>query len=83
MRDRQLLGRALTLEPAEYLEGSAIDDPIRSPFDHFGDLFHEFGLDQSAPSRGIQVWAILKEIGARGMRDRVARHHGLARRAAE
>jgi aromatic-L-amino-acid decarboxylase len=83
VRDRSLLGRALTLEPAEYLEGSAVDGPVQSAFDNFGDVFHDFGLDQSAPSRGIQVWAILKEIGARGIRERIIRHHDFARRVAD
>ncbi len=33
--------------------------------------------------RGLAVWAILKEIGADGMRDRVRRHLDSARRVAE
>ncbi len=77
--DRNLLGRALTLEPAEYLEGSIGQGEHRSPFDTFGDQYHEFGVAQSAPSRGVMVWAILKEIGAQGMRDRVSRHNSYAR----
>ncbi len=78
--DRALLGRAFTLEPAEYLEGSVSTGEILSPFDNFGELFHDFNLEQSAPSRGVQVWAILKEIGAEGMRARVVRHNDFARR---
>ena len=83
VRDRSLLGRAMTLESAEYLEGSEVTGEVQSPFDNFGDVYHDFGVDQSAPSRGVQVWAILKEIGARGMRERVVRHHGYARHLAE
>ena len=38
VRDRGLLGRAFTLEPAEYLEG-AVDNGMEavSPFDSFGE----------------------------------------------
>lgn len=83
--DRALLGRAFTLEPAEYLEGAVVTDeePPESPFDSFGELYHDFNLDQSAPSRGVMVWAVLKEIGAAGMRDRVRRHMGFARHLAD
>lgn len=83
VRDRAILGRALTLEPAEYLEGAAVEGEVRSPFDSFGDAYHDFNLDQSAPSRGVAVWAILLEIGAEGMRERVSRHIGFARHLAE
>jgi len=80
VRDRALMGRAFTLEPAAYLEGSIDrEEHIESPFDGFGEVLHEFNLDQSAPSRGVQVWAILKEIGKSGMTDRVKRHNGFAR----
>jgi aromatic-L-amino-acid/L-tryptophan decarboxylase len=82
-RDRAGLGRAFTLEPAEYLEGAAAAGEPRSPFDDFGDAYHDFNLDQSAPSRGAAVWAVLLEIGAEGMRERVVRHLDFARRVAE
>jgi len=84
VRDRSLLGRAFTLEPAEYLEG-AVDTGVDavSPFDNFGELFHDFNLDQSAPSRGVVVWALLREIGAEGLRERVRRHNDYARRLAD
>lgn len=82
VRDGALLGRAFTLEPAEYLEGAAGNGEINSPFDHFGEQYHHFGLEQSAPARGVQVWAILKEIGAEGMRERVVRHNSFARHLA-
>ena len=84
VRDRGVMGRAFTLEPAEYLEG-AVDSQaeVASPFDGFGELFHDFNLDQSAPSRGAIVWAVLREIGAAGMRDRVRRHRDFAARLAE
>ena len=80
VRDKDLMGRAYTLEPAAYLEGSIGNQPdVDSPFDGFGEVLHEFNLDQSAPSRGVQVWAILREIGKAGMAARVKRHNGFAR----
>lgn len=84
VRDRDLLFRTFTLEPADYLEGSEISaGEVASPFDAFGEPHFHFGVDQSAPSRGVRVWAILKEIGAAGMRERVVRHNSFARRLAE
>jgi aromatic-L-amino-acid decarboxylase len=79
VRDRALLGRAFTMEPAEYLEGSASSGSIESPFDEFGELYHDFNIEQSAQSRGVTVWAILSEIGRSGLRDRIARHLDFAR----
>ncbi|HEV8535313.1 MAG TPA: aminotransferase class V-fold PLP-dependent enzyme [Candidatus Limnocylindria bacterium] len=79
VRDRATLGRAFTLEPAEYLEGSASAGTPQSPFDEFGELYHDFNVEQSAQSRGVTVWAILTEIGRDGLRDRVRRHLDFAR----
>ena len=83
VRDRALLGRAFTVEPAEYLEPDPAPGDLESPFDDFGDLYVDFGVEQSAPARGAQVWAILREIGADGMRERVVRHNTFARQLAE
>jgi aromatic-L-amino-acid decarboxylase len=81
VRDQALLGRAFTMEPAEYLEGAVGvgTGQVQSPFDDFGELYHHFGVEASTPSRGVQVWAILREIGAEGMRERVMRHNDFAR----
>ena len=83
VRDRARLGRAFTLEPAEYLEGAASEGEPESPFDDFGDPYHDFSLEQSAPSRGAAVWAVLLEIGADGMRERITRHLDYARHVAD
>ena len=87
VRDGKLLGRAFTPESAAYMEESqpvyAEDAPLTCQFDDFGYLFHHFGVEQSAPSRGVQVWAILKEIGSEGVRARICRHNGYARHLAE
>jgi aromatic-L-amino-acid decarboxylase len=82
VRDRALLGRAFSTEPAEYLEGSVGTSEVQSPFDDLGEPYHHFTVDHSAPSCGVQVWAILKEIGAEGMRKRVIRHNDFARHLA-
>jgi aromatic-L-amino-acid decarboxylase len=83
VRDRALLGRALTLEPAEYLEGAASQEKsVSSQFDGLGYTFHDFNLEQSARSRGVTVWAALHEIGAEGMRARVSLHNSYARELA-
>jgi aromatic-L-amino-acid decarboxylase len=79
VRDRALMGRAFTLEPAEYLEGAASPGEIGSAFGEFGDLYHDFNVEQSAQSRGVTVWAALAEIGRDGMRARVRRHNDYAR----
>ncbi len=81
VRDRGVLGRALTLEPAVYLEGSARqEEAVGSQFDGLGYTFHDFNLEQSARSRGVTVWSALHEMGAEGMRARVVRHNGYAAR---
>ncbi len=51
LRDRGLLGRAFTLETAEYLEGSTSSavSEVESTFDDLGEVLHEFALEQSAP----------------------------------
>ncbi|HSM02795.1 MAG TPA: aminotransferase class V-fold PLP-dependent enzyme [Acidimicrobiia bacterium] len=90
-RDGDLLGRSFTIETGGYdrereakdLEGS---DP-ESPWESTGLGTPDWGVDFSTPARGIAVWAILKEIGSEGIRDRVVRHNDcarlVARRAAE
>lgn len=88
VRDGGLLERAFTLEPAVYIEGSQPapgapgDAPVTSQFDGFGHAFHHFGVEHSLPSRGVEVWAVLKEIGVEGVRARVRRHNQFARHLA-
>ncbi|QBD81525.1 aminotransferase class V-fold PLP-dependent enzyme [Ktedonosporobacter rubrisoli] len=87
VRDSNLLGRAFTLESAAYIEESQPDyqkdEVITSQFDDFGYVYHHFGVEQSAPARGAQVWSILKEVGEEGIRARVYRHNSFARFLAE
>ncbi|HSB63801.1 MAG TPA: aminotransferase class V-fold PLP-dependent enzyme [Thermoanaerobaculia bacterium] len=83
VRDGAFLARALTLEPAAYVEMAPTSTgDLGSPFDERGEGNPDLSLDHSAPSRGLTVWAALKEMGASGMRARVVRHHDCARRVA-
>ncbi len=83
VRDADLLGRAFAIEPGEYvrMQSPSAGNP-GSPFDERGEGSPDFAIDFSTPSRGVAVWAALKEIGAEGMRARVARHLDCARRVA-
>jgi len=83
VRDRDLLSRTFTMEPAEYLEEEPPSErDLSSPFDELPPI-HHFALELSAPSRGLAVWAVLKEIGVAGLAARVGRHLDCARRVAD
>ena len=84
VRDRQLLYRAFTQEPADYLEGSVepdhdSDGNIEHSLDDFGIPYFDYGVELSSPCRGVVVWALIREIGVEGMRQRVKRHNDMAR----
>ncbi len=83
VRDRELLRRAFTQEPAAYLEGSMESDDTEAPviehsMDDFGVPYYDFGVELSAPSRGVVVWALIREIGVAGMQARIRRHNDMA-----
>lgn len=83
VRDRDILLRAFTQEPADYLEGSLdqADSPsavIEHSLDDFGIPYFDYGVELSAPCRGVVVWAMIREIGVEGMRERVKRHNDMA-----
>ena len=86
VRDRELLHRAFTQEPAHYLEGAVAgpahagtgEPEIQHSMDHFGIPYYDFGVELSAPSRGVVVWALIREIGKAGMADRIRRHNDMA-----
>ncbi|WP_428263498.1 pyridoxal phosphate-dependent decarboxylase family protein [Haliangium sp.] len=84
VRERAPLEAALAVSSADYVPYTrrAPGDPA-SAFDELGEGSPAHGLDHSAPARGVAVWAALAEIGAAGMRARVARHLDCARRVAE
>ncbi|NRA89486.1 MAG: aminotransferase class V-fold PLP-dependent enzyme [Rhizobiales bacterium] len=83
VKDRDILLRAFTQEPADYLEGSVEQDDQASPkiehsMDSFGIPYFDYGVELSSPCRGVVVWAMLKEIGVDGMRARIKRHNDMA-----
>jgi aromatic-L-amino-acid decarboxylase len=82
VRDRGLLERAFTQEKADYLEGALSSSSIDSSMDALGIPYHEYGVELSSPSRGAVVWALIREIGKQGMKDRVCRHNAMAREIA-
>lgn len=87
VRDRDILLRAFTQEPADYLEGSLdqADSPgagIEHSLDDFGIPYFDYGVELSAPCRGVVVWAMIREIGVEGMRERVKRHNDMANHVA-
>ena len=45
--------------------------------------FHETTVEHSMRSRGVTIWAALKEMGAEGFRARIVRHNAYARHLAE
>jgi aromatic-L-amino-acid decarboxylase len=88
VRDRSLLERAFTQGAADYLEGSvdlgdAADARIEHTMDDFGIPYFNYGVELSSPCRGIVVWALIREIGVEGMRERIVRHNDMARELAE
>ena len=88
VRDRELLRRAFTQEPAHYLEGTQEPPGSRGPhiehsMDDFGVPYYDFGVELSAPSRGVVVWALLREIGVAGMTARIKRHNDMAAEIAQ
>lgn len=83
VRDRGLLARAFTQTAADYLEGTCHEGEATHSMDSLGIPYGDFGVELSAPCRGAVVWALLREIGREGLRERVCRHNAMARRIAE
>ncbi|HSO04807.1 MAG TPA: aminotransferase class V-fold PLP-dependent enzyme [Candidatus Limnocylindrales bacterium] len=82
VRDRAILHRAFTQEPADYLEGAFSADDVQSSLDSMGIPYFDFGVELSAPPRGVMVWAILREIGVDGLRARIVADNDFARQVA-
>ena len=47
--------------------------------DDFGIPYFDYGVELSAPCRGVVVWALIREIGVDGIRGRIQRHNEMAR----
>jgi aromatic-L-amino-acid decarboxylase len=82
VRDRAILHRAFTQEPADYLEGAFATDEAQSSLDAMGIPYFDFGVELSSPPRGVMVWAILRELGVRGVRARIVADNDFARQVA-
>lgn len=84
VRDPAVLDRAFEIEQADYARYQpATDVDPASPFEELGQGFPDRTFEHGAPARGLVVWALLREIGAQGMRERVTRHLDCARRVAD
>lgn len=82
VRDRSLLHRAFTQGTSDYLEGACSLSEATHSMDQLGIPYHDFGLELSAPSRGVVVWALIRELGKQGLAERVYRHNEMARQLA-
>jgi aromatic-L-amino-acid/L-tryptophan decarboxylase len=82
VRDADLLYRAFTQDPADYLEGTFVAD-AESPWDDMGVPYADFGIELTSPARGVVVWAMLRELGVDGVQATVRRDVGYARRLAD
>ena len=83
VRDRSILFRAFTQEPADYLEGAFSDDDVQVSLDAMGIPYFDFGVELSSPVRGVAVWGVLKELGVEGVRARVVGDNTFARHVAQ
>ena len=88
VHDRNLLERAFTQEPSAYLEGSieqsdGTQAKIEHSTDDLGIPYFNYGVELSSPCRGIVVWAMIREIGVAGIRERIMRHNNMARDLAD
>ena len=79
VRDRAILHRAFTQEPADYLEGRFSSGDVESSLDDMGIPYYDFGVELSSPPRGVMVWAILRELGVEGVRARIVADNDFAR----
>jgi aromatic-L-amino-acid/L-tryptophan decarboxylase len=84
VRDAAALEAALAIDAAAYLRPvrRTAEDPA-SPFDELGEGSAARSIEHSAPSRGVVVWAALRELGRAGLAARVARHLDCARLVAD
>jgi aromatic-L-amino-acid decarboxylase len=79
VRDRGILHRAFTQEPAAYLEGSFAEGDVQMSVDSMGIPYGDMGVELSAPARGIMVWAIVVEQGREGLIKRIKGDNDRAR----
>jgi aromatic-L-amino-acid/L-tryptophan decarboxylase len=84
VRDRSILHRAFTQEPAPYLEAVFGDSgEVQTSLDSLGIPYADFAVELSSPSRGVVVWSVIRELGREGVQARIRRDNDYARRVAE
>ena len=85
VRDRSILQRAFAQGAADYLEGSFTtrEQDVVVSVDSLGIPYADFGVELSATSRGVQVWALIREQGKAGIADRMRRDNDFARYVAD
>ncbi len=84
VRDRELLRRAFTQEPADYLAPQENSDAdAQTSLDAMGVPYADLGVELTAPARGVAVWAVLRELGREGMAARIRQDDDFARRVAD
>ena len=85
VRDRSILQRAFAQGAADYLEGSFAteDDDLVVSVDAMGIPYADFGVELSATSRGVQVWALIREQGRSGIAERMRRDNDFAQYVAD
>ena len=79
------LADSVIVDPHKWL-GAAVGvaaPAIEHSMDDLGVPYYDFGVELSAPSRGVVVWALLREIGVAGMTERIRRHNDMARHIAQ
>lgn len=85
VRDRSILQRAFAQGAADYLEGSFTtrEQDVLVSVDSLGIPYADFGVELSATSRGVQVWALIREQGKEGIAERMCRDNDFARYVAD
>ena len=85
VRDRSILQRAFTQEPAAYLESVSTGDEehVAVSLAAMGVPYADMAVELSAPSRGVIVWSILRELGREGVAARVRSDNDHARQLAQ
>jgi aromatic-L-amino-acid decarboxylase len=56
---------------------------VQVSLDSMGIPYFDFGVELSAPVRGVAVWGTLRELGIDGVRTRIVQDNDFARRVAE
>lgn len=78
VKSAELLFRGFRQGTSDYLEGVFSNNQCVHSMDQAGIPYADFGIDLSAPARGVVVWAMLTEIGAEGLKARICRHNSMA-----